>query len=72
MIYEKTIKHTRFKVLLINSCGNVLVWIRVQDSLTKRQNRCDEVSEINLLLEIEGFKMLEKKNCMNKHICYLT
>jgi hypothetical protein len=38
----------------------------MQVCLTKWQKLCDEVTEIGLLLEVEGFKVLEEKGSVNK------
>jgi hypothetical protein len=38
----------------------------MQDPFNKRQNGCDEESETKLLLEMEEFKMLERKKSMSK------
>jgi len=51
-------KTHRFKVLLSNSPTHFIIQITMRDCLTEWRKRLDQVSETELLLEVEEFKVL--------------
>jgi len=52
-------KTHRLNVLLSNNRAHFITRNIMQDCLTKWQKRRDEISEIELLLEVEEFQVLE-------------